>query len=232
MRSAFVLGLGLLILSWAGPGWASAIYHFEAISAADAGNAAAGERQLRMFVRESTSAPDSAELHFSADGFGSASPQEPLSITKIFFEEPAALLDHEAIVAVAPTLDDSIRFVRDPDPPTLVQDHSFSAAGPEGAVHHGIQPGEPQLMVVAPLQPLTVNGVTGIDLLLALLDRDRVIGNMEVELTVEGFEGGGTETFRQVASPVPEPGTAALAALAAGALALRSRWRSEPRAQR
>jgi len=205
----------------------SVAYGFEAITANDAANVAAGERQLRMRVFDSGSPSADVDLSFDADGRPPGSgPPEPLSITEIRLEDPvgAVELDLLTVVHPVPFPGDEVMLQGGPDPATPANDFVLSSFGPMGSVYHGIQPGELAPLLVTTLTPgLTIAGLSGVDLFLALLDRDPLVGSLDVRLTVEGFAGGGTETFEL--TPLPEPASGVLSLGALALLGLRRRAR-------
>lgn len=163
--------LTLVVLA-AAPGAASVEYRFEAVTANDPADVAAGERQLRLIVVESSTSAADVELYFSVEGESMGSPPpDPLSVTKILFVDPLLLIDAGGILDIELPFDDSVQFQRDPDPAGPANDFSFSAGGPKGAVYHGIQPGEAPYGLLLPLFDLEINGKAGLDLFLAALDR-------------------------------------------------------------
>lgn len=198
----------------------SVAYRFEAITANDAANVAAGERQLRMRVFDSGSSGADVDLFFDADGRPPGSgPPEPLSITGIRLVDPVGILELDllTLVHVVPFPGDEVMLQGGPDPGTPANDFVLSSYGPKGAVYHGIQPGEVAPLLVTTLDHgLDIAGLSGVELFLALLDRDPLVGSVDVRLTVEGFADGGTETFQL--APLPEPASGGVLSL--GALAL------------
>lgn len=220
MRRGLSLAIGALLLLLGEAGGAisdTREYRFRAVDVNDPAHAAAGEEYLEMRASPSNAPNHDVDLSFSVDG---ASPV-PLSITRIVIEDPLVTIEFEDLLHVETAAGDSVRFERDPNPPGPARDFSYSASGPQGPVHHGLQPGELPLVLLVPVDPDRRDGeYQGLEIFSKALDQE--YGYIAVELTVEGFPDGGTETFA-LDGRVPEPASGGLVALGTLALALRGR---------
>ena len=122
--------------------------------------------------------------------------------------------------------------ILDPATPRLFTFRS----NPEDPVHWGVGPEDtfPLDLSIRYHPGLSLNGLSGMDLVFAALEDDHNVGAIPVTLKVEGFADGGTESFQLVdeelgSGPIPGPEPAAggpAAALATLAMLRRRRARA------
>jgi hypothetical protein len=80
------------------------------------------------------------------------------------------------------------------------------------SIAHGINPGETQVIFMLPFPNTSAGFIQGV------LD-----GTFRIGIEVQGFAGGGSESFINNITPIPEPGSAALVAAGLVMLARRRR---------
>jgi hypothetical protein len=186
-----------------------------------AANCAIGEAQLTVEVTN----PAAGAIRFQFHNAGPAAS----SITDVYFDdaEDGALFQLTLILDQAPFVD----FERGATPgnlpgasqaePDFETTDGFSADSESPVQPRGVNPGE-TLGILFSLRP----GASFADVLDHLAD-----GSLRVGIHVQGFAGGGSESFVNV--PVPEPGALGLVGLVAlaarqGAASLRSSSRRTP----
>lgn len=240
------VGLGLLVLLSAAPAAAvTYTYPFEAITSNYPANAAAGEAQLRMDV---TGESGSATVTFTFYHDGTT----PMSITDIYFYFGGGWLEFWSTRVTAfagftysPSWNgqSGVNYTLIAWPLFLPGGGSaglpwyslvFSCDSAPPVVPKGVNPGE-KLGI-----SFTLADSYDVDDIVSWLngwigDTQLNFGDLAVGLHVQGFSGGGSESFvvgAQVASPVPLPGSAWLLGSGLVALALLARCRRSHHAPR
>lgn len=171
-----------------------------------------GEAQL--FV-EVTKGPGSNQALFTFFNIGPAAS----SITKIYFDDSTLLKD---IAAITNSL--GVKFSRPATPknlpggknatPPFEVTPGFSVGSDSPVQPNGVNPGE-TLGLLLRLQ----NGKTWDDVIMQLQG-----GSLHIGIHVQGFASGGSESFVNTPTPVPEPGTLLLVSTGLVSL-LGLRWR-------
>ena len=209
-------------------------YRFVATSHNNPANVAAGERQLWVRVFPQSNTTDFVEMHFWASG--GEPPYEPLAITQVVIDDRIDLFDDVVVVRFSDLEPVDFDVIWDPTKPWLFTIRS----NPADPVYWGVGPDDdfPLVLLIHYYPDLTLNGISGMDLVVAAQEDAHHVGDIPVELTVAGFADNGVETFRLVKEelgsgpiPGPEPATGGPAA-ALAALAVLCRRRSRARAAR
>lgn len=211
-------------------------YRFAATSNHNPENVAAGERQLWVRVFPQASTTDFLEMHFWASG--GDPPYEPLAITEVAIHDKIGLFDYVVVVEFPSPEPVDFDVIWDPAKPWLYTIRS----NPADPVYWGVGHDDdfPLVLLIHYYPDLTINGISGMDLVFAALEDDHNVGDIPVELSVAGFADNGAESFRLVKEelgsgpiPGPEPATGGpAAALAALAVLCRRRSRARKRARR
>lgn len=208
------IGLATIALCAVSGGGAQAL-GFTCITGNDATDCATGEAQLDVTVSDL----GGGQVLFT---FSNAGPLAS-SITDVYFDDGtllgiAGLIDNDD-AALGSYGDAGVDFSQDASPPDLPGGNTvgfqvtagFLADSDPPAQPNGVNPYE-TLGIVFNLQA----GGTFADVVSEL-----TTGELRIGIHVQGFAGGGSESFVNV--PVPEPGSALLLALGLAALARRDR---------
>jgi hypothetical protein len=165
-------------------------------------------------------------------------PYEPLAITEVAIHDKIGLFDYVVVVEFPSPEPVDFDVIWDPAKPWLYTIRS----NPADPVYWGVGHDDdfPLVLLIHYYPDLTINGISGMDLVFAALEDAHHVGDIPVELTVAGFADNGVETFRLVKEelgsgpiPGPEPATGGpAAALAALAVLCRRRSRARKRARR
>jgi hypothetical protein len=213
-----ILIVQLLIVGLASSSASAFTLGFSCITYNSAPDCASGEAQLSVDVTDL----GSGQVLFD---FMNAGP-DASSITDIYFDD-GTLLGIAGLVdaddnALGYYGDAGVDFSPGASPGNLpggntigfVTTTDFLADSDPAVQPNGVNPGE-MLEIVFNLQPLG----TFADVLSELAS-----GELRIGIHVQGFSGGGSESFVNV--PAPEPGTAILMGLGLTALSARRRWTS------
>jgi len=204
-------------------------YVFEGITNENPENVAAGERQLWVHVYPQASSPEMIQMVYRANR--GDPPYAPLAITEVVIHDSIDIFANNfAVVIPATPSDVSVDFAWIPDPtkPAWITFRS----NPADPVYWGVAPEDefPLWTMLRYYPGLNIAGITGLELLFAVLDGNPTTGGITVTLKVEGFADGGTEYFELVSPidtpppfPTPEPSTGGPAAALAALALLRSR---------
>ena len=175
-------------------GYAFAVpYTFVNITNNSSVDATTGETQLLMDV---TQVGSQVQFLFSNTG------PNPSSIADIYFEDPTPLLLYQSLINSS-----GVAFSPGATPPNLpggnvisfTSDHSYDSDPP--VQPNGVNPGEWLAILFNIADTYSFNDV------IAQLNDE----TLRVGLHVQGFEGGGSESFVDSPNnPVPEPGTVIL----------------------
>lgn len=194
----------------AGASLASAqTYSFDCITNSAAVNCAAGESQLSVAV----SGPTSTQALFTFTNIGPS----PLSLTDVYFDDGTLL----GIAAITNGI--GVRFSQGATPMNLPGGNvisfdttqGFSADSDAPVQPNGVNPGE-TLGILFNLQ----SGRSFVD-----VNNDLATGALRIGLHVQGFANGGSESFVNIASPVPEGASAAYLLGGLGLVSLLARRR-------
>jgi hypothetical protein len=191
-------------------GYAYAVpYSFTNITNNSSVDATTGETQLFMDVTEVGS---QVQFLFTNTGPNAS------SIADIYFQDPTPLLLFASL-----TESSGVAFSPDATPPNLPggnaisfsSDHSFDSDPP--AQPNGVNPGEWLAILFNVAETYSFNDV------IAQLNDE----SLRVGLHVQGFEGGGSESFvDNPNNPVPEPGTVILLGVGLLGIALYNKRRN------
>lgn len=189
---------------------AAQTYSFDCITDTSGTNCAAGESQLSVIL----SGPTASQALFTFANVGGAA----LSLTDVYFDDGSLL----GIASI--TNGSGVSFSQGASPPDLPGGNAvsfnvtqgFSADSDPPTQPNGVNPGE-SLAILFDLQA----GKTFAD-----VSADLGSGALRIGVHVQGYANGGSESFVNLASPVPETGTAVLAISGLGLLGLARRRRS------
>ena len=211
---AFALVVSLCLV--AGNNAQALTFGFENISANSVADAAIGEAQL--FVDVADAGSGQAQFTFRNTG-PSAS-----SITDIYIDDGGFL----SSIASIDDSDPGVSFSAGASPgnlpsansasPSFQATSSLSADSDPKVQPNGVNPGETLDIFYALLA-----GVSFDDVIAAILG-----GDLRVGIHVQGFAGGGSESFVNTPAPVPLPGGIVFLLTALGGMGLLS-WRRRPR---
>ncbi len=193
--SNLVLAMGLLVSTAA----RADLYGFQNISGNSAVDAAIGEDQLSVNVTR----PDGGQVLFTFRNAGS----DPSSITLIHFDDGvldslASVGDSDLGVSFSPGARQPVLPAgNDASPPFVVTPGLSASSDSRGGVQpNGVNPGE----TVGLLYDL--QGSSSFANVIA----DLSSGALRIGIHVQGFDGGGSESFINDPQPVPVPGALAL----------------------
>jgi hypothetical protein len=197
MKSRWILPAVALPLAWVTPAWADAIYGFGGVSNNNSTNIQTGGAQLKVTV----AAEGSGQVSFAFTNSG------PLasSITDVYF-------DDGTLLGIASVVDGTgVDFEQSATPPELPSANqvnfnttaNFSADSEEPIQPNGVNPGETVTIIFNLINGKTyADTINAIELALANpgVDMD---GGLRIGIHVQGFSGGGSESFVNAYAPLP-----------------------------
>ena len=206
------LALGVMLaLAANSSAWANSMtYGFDCISDNNIADCTTGESQLTVTVLDDTMSSDvnAGQVGFLFENSG----PNASSITDVYFEDGTLL-------GIASIVDDGIdvAFSQNASPgdlpsgndasPPFSATAGFTADSDPPAQPKGVNPGE-ELLIVFDL----IGGQTWQDTIDALATDPNLEGSLRIGIHVQGFDGGGSESFVN-GPPVPEPTTMLLSSL-------------------
>jgi hypothetical protein len=206
IRSIVTIAAGAVLCgAWLPVHGATVSYGFGCITGSSAANCAAGAAQLQVAASAVPGSPDRVRFTFTNSGPAAS------SITGVYFDD-GTLLGIAAIFNGA-----GVAFSQGASPPNLPGANlasppfrttaGFLADSDPPVQPNGVNPGESLAILFA-----LISGQTYTDTLAALQG-----GALRIGVHVQGFQGGGSESFVNAPAPVPLPAAAWLL-LAGGAL--------------